>query len=129
MSLTPDLVEWLLADRKVCEKWRSLALRLKLRHHIDGIEKMRGDETAQLRRVIKLWQMTSPESFTIIKCKQMLTSEGLYSMVQWLDLMVQAQPHGIGSTITSDYYSLPSTPDSSRPPSRGSYYDVSNDFN
>merc|ERR1711970_1453835 len=89
MSLTPDLVEWLLADKKVCQKWKNLARRLELGDHIPHIERRHGSDSRQLRMIIKLWQELSPETFTIRCCKNILAAEGLHHMLLWLNLMTQ----------------------------------------
>ena len=90
MSLTPDLAEWLLADKKVkviiisimtiflsqvCRRWRSLARRLSLGCHIPSIERIRGDDSAQLRMVLRMWQATFPDGYTVRGCKNALAAE------------------------------------------------------
>jgi len=148
MSLTPDLVEWLLADKKVCQRWKNLARRLQLGDHIPVIERRHRSDSGQLRKVIRLWQELFPDTFTVRGCKNVLAAEGLHHMWLWLNLMTQntgiTEP-GIqhsspwsgylynqplprtsrAHSYTSDYYSNTTTPDPSRPSSRQSDQDYS----
>eukprot|EP00092_Neocalanus_flemingeri_P062251 GFUD01075052.1.p2 GENE.GFUD01075052.1~~GFUD01075052.1.p2 ORF type:complete len:102 (+),score=33.44 GFUD01075052.1:169-474(+) len=65
MSLTPDLVEWLVADKKVCQRWKNLARRLNLGSYIVSIERLCEEESGQLRLMLRLCQAVSPTSYTV----------------------------------------------------------------
>ena len=96
MSLTDDLVEWLVADikvmivnlltllnlilNKVCEKWMSIATRLSLTQFIPNIastdsRRKYQDDRSKLKMVIQVWRDERPESYTLKGLKTTLAQE------------------------------------------------------
>ena len=96
MSLTDDLVEWLVADKKViqvnllsllkkilnkvCSKWMSIASRLGVSHLIPTIASSNSrrqyqDERSKLKMVIQLWRNKRPESYNLKELKAVLAQE------------------------------------------------------
>ena len=96
MSLTDDLVEWLVADQKVfqfdrlqflnirfdkvCEKWMSIATRLSLTQFIPNIastdsRRKYQDDRSKLKMVIQVWRDKRPESYTLKGLKTTLAQE------------------------------------------------------
>ena len=96
MSLTDDLVEWLVADKKViqvnllsllnkilnkvCAKWMSIASRLGVSHLIPTIASSNSrrqyqDERSKLKMVIQLWRNKRPESYNLKELKAVLAQE------------------------------------------------------
>ena len=65
----------LLIPTQVCQRWRSLARRLNLGCYIPSIERMRGDDSGQLRMVLRMWQATFPDGYTVRGCKNVLAAE------------------------------------------------------
>ena len=59
----------------MCQRWKSLARRLNLGWYIPSIERLRGDDSGQLRMVMRLWRDTFPDSYTVRGCKNMLAAE------------------------------------------------------
>jgi len=89
MSITPDLVEWLLADQKVCQAWRGLAYRMNLGSYIVSIETEGGEDSVCLRLLLRLWSTAKPASYNVRGLKRVLAAEGLHHMWLWISLMTQ----------------------------------------
>eukprot|EP00090_Calanus_glacialis_P027992 TRINITY_DN4469_c0_g1_i4.p1 TRINITY_DN4469_c0_g1~~TRINITY_DN4469_c0_g1_i4.p1 ORF type:complete len:467 (+),score=156.04 TRINITY_DN4469_c0_g1_i4:630-2030(+) len=89
MSITPDLIEWLLADQKVCQSWKCLASRLNFGCHLGSLEKHGGGEAGSLRLLLRLWSTAKPASYNVRGLKRVLAAEGLHHMWLWISLMTQ----------------------------------------
>jgi len=89
MLITPDLIEWLLADKKVCESWRLLASRLNFACHIGSLDKHGGGDSGSLRLLLRLWSSLKPASYNVRGLKRVLAAEGLHHMWLWISLMTQ----------------------------------------
>jgi len=87
MMLTDDLLEWVLADRQVCERWRSLAVRLHL-DHLLPLDRFNTD-TDQMRGLLHLWREERPGQYNVRGLKSVLAMEGLHDMWMWITLITQ----------------------------------------
>ena len=95
MSITPDLIEWLLADQKVslqspflvniiplcvpvcqvCQGWRRLAARMSLSCYVGYIESQEKSNSASLRLLLRLWSQAKPDSYNVKGLKRVLAAE------------------------------------------------------
>jgi len=91
MAITPDLVEWLLADQKVCQSWRRLGVRMNLSCYIGYIQSQEKSNSASLRMLLRLWSSAKPECYNVKNLKRVLAAEGLHHMWLWISLMTQRQ--------------------------------------
>lgn len=91
MSITPDLIEWLLADQKVCQSWRGIATRLNFGCHLGSLDKHGGGDTGSLRLLLRLWSTAKPASYNVKGLKRVLAAEGLHHMWLWISLMTQKE--------------------------------------
>merc|ERR1712223_779527 len=91
MSITPDLIEWLLADQKVCQCWRRLAGRMSLSCYVGYIESQEKSHSASLRLLLRLWSQAKPDSYNVKGLKRVLAAEGLHHMWLWISLMTQKE--------------------------------------
>merc|ERR1712223_2142797 len=91
MSITPDLIEWLLADQKVCQCWRRLAARMNLSCYVGYIESQEKSQSASLRLLLRLWSSAKPDSYNVKGLKRVLAAEGLHHMWLWISLMTQRE--------------------------------------
>merc|ERR1711971_99938 len=91
MSITPDLIEWLLADQKVCQCWRRLAARMSLSCYVGYIESQEKSNSASLRLLLRLWSSAKPDSYNVKGLKRVLAAEGLHHMWLWISLMTQRE--------------------------------------
>lgn len=89
MSITPDLVEWLIADPKVCQSWKKLGIRMNLSCYIGYIQSQEKSNSASLRMLLRLWSSAKPESYNVKNLKRVLAAEGLHHMWLWISLMTQ----------------------------------------
>jgi len=89
MSITPDLVEWLIADPKVCQSWKKLGIRMNLSCYIGYIQSQEKSNSASLRMLMRLWSSAKPESYNVKNLKRVLAAEGLHHMWLWISLMTQ----------------------------------------
>merc|ERR1712186_12615 len=100
--ITPDLVEWLLADQKVCGAWKRLGLRMNLSCYIGYIESQEKSNSASLRMLLRLWSSAKPESYNVKNLKRVLAAEGLHHMWLWISLMTQRESlHTLSRKIQS----------------------------
>jgi len=91
MSITPDLIEWLLADQKVCQSWKKLGVRMNLSCYIGYIQSQEKSNSASLRMLLRLWSSAKPESYNVKSLKRVLAAEGLHHMWLWISLMTQRE--------------------------------------
>ncbi len=106
MSITPDLVEWLIADPKViavynrpppkkqsslkicfcqvCQSWKKLGIRMNLSCYIGYIQSQEKSNSASLRMLLRLWSSAKPESDNVKNLKRVLAAE--VSMEMWMHL-------------------------------------------
>jgi len=89
MSITPDLIEWLIADPKVCQSWKKLGIRMNLSCYIGYIQSQEKSNSASLRMLLRLWSSAKPESYNVKNLKRVLAAEGLHHMWLWISLMTQ----------------------------------------
>jgi len=73
MKISDDLIQWLLADKKVSEGWRNLAMRLQLHEVIAVI--MISPERNKLKCLFEMWRQIRPESYNVETLKQILSQE------------------------------------------------------
>jgi len=85
MKISEDLIQWLLADKKVSEGWRNLAMRLQLHEVIAVI--MISPERNKLKCLFEMWRQIRPESYNVETLKQILSQEGFTDMYNWVNLM------------------------------------------
>lgn len=91
MSITPDLIEWLLADQKVCQSWKKLGVRMNLSCYVGYIQSQEKSNSASLRMLLRLWSSAKPESYNVKSLKRVLAAEGLHHMWLWISLMTQRE--------------------------------------
>jgi len=97
MSVTPDLIEWLITDQKVCQSWKKLGVRMGLSCYIGYIESQEKSNSASLRMLLRLWSSAKPECYNVKNLKRILAAEGLHHMWLWISLMTQKQSPGLVS--------------------------------
>jgi len=97
MSVTPDLIEWLITDQKVCQSWKKLGVRMGLSCYIGYIESQEKSNSASLRMLLRLWSSAKPECYNVKNLKRILAAEGLHHMWLWISLMTQRQSPGLVS--------------------------------
>jgi len=85
MLITDDLIQWLLADTKVCNGWRSIAVRLGLNEYVQSIGHSK--EKCKLRILFNVWRQEKYETYTVETLKLVLSQEGFTDMYRWICLM------------------------------------------
>ena len=63
MLLTEDLIQWLLADHKVCQGWKGLAERLELAHLIPAISE--DPQKCKLKLLFAAWKEARHDSYNV----------------------------------------------------------------
>jgi len=107
-SITPDILQWVLMDEKVIQKWRNLARRLDLSEHILDIECMRGTnrrgrrEQEKLQMLLTLWREKRGSTYNINTLKTLLAEEGLNDMWMWINIITRDNKSMLRSRSVSD---------------------------
>ena len=73
--ITPDLVEWLVADPQVCSSWRSLAKHLSLSSYIPRLEvsrRNRRTDSQRMKELMIIWRRVKPDTYTVETLLRML---------------------------------------------------------
>ena len=73
--ITPDLVEWLVADPQVSSSWRSLAKHLSLSSYIPMLEvarRHRRTDSQRMKELIIIWRRVRPDTYTVETLLRML---------------------------------------------------------
>jgi len=94
-EITPDLVEWMLADNLVASKWKNIASYLELTNYIPNIDSRRGrcgrlwarTDREKLCDVLSLWKIVKRPTYTLPHLLRMLDKLGLKDMYEWIRLM------------------------------------------
>ena len=91
-EITPDVVEWLVGDEKVVQRWKNFAVRLKLQKFVPRIDqnisiKKKKFEKQKLKEFMDVWRQVQPETYTKRNLMDLLSREGLHDMYKWLELM------------------------------------------
>ena len=73
MLLTEDLIQWLLADQKVCDGWKGLAERLELAHLIPGISAE--PQKCKLKLLLATWKEARFDNYNVETLKTILSQE------------------------------------------------------
>ena len=73
MLLTEDLIQWLLADQKVCDGWKGLAERLELAHLIPAISE--DPQKCKLKLLFAAWKEAKYDSYNVETLKRILSQE------------------------------------------------------
>ena len=73
MLLTEDLVQWLLADQKVSDGWRGLAVRLELAHLIPAISE--DPQKCKLKLLFAAWREARYDCYSVETLKTILSQE------------------------------------------------------
>ena len=67
-TITPDLVEWLVADPQVSSSWHMFARLLFLITHnpmMVGSSRVKGTDSQRLKDVLQIWKKVQPDSYTV----------------------------------------------------------------
>ena len=73
--ITPDLVEWLVADPQVSSSWRPLAKHLSVSSYIPRLEvarRNRRTDSQRMKELIIIWRRVRPDTYTVETLLRML---------------------------------------------------------
>jgi hypothetical protein len=73
--ITPDLVEWLVADPRVSSSWRSMARHLSLSSYIPSLEvsrRNRKTDSQRMKELLIIWRSVRPDTYTVETLLDML---------------------------------------------------------
>ena len=73
--ITPDLVEWLVADPQVSSSWRLLAKHLSLSSYIPSLEvsrRNRKTDNQRIKEFMIIWRSILPHTYTVETLLDML---------------------------------------------------------
>ena len=106
--ITPDLLEWLLADPLVTSSWRSMASTLSLSEFIPSLEvprRGRRTDRQRLKELLIIWRSVRPGTYTVetllhmlnilvrddvcVMFITMLSMQGMKAMYEWMLLMTK----------------------------------------
>ena len=90
MLLTEDLIQWLLADHKVCQGWKGLAERLELAHLIPAISE--DPQKCKLKLLFAAWKEARYDSYNVETLKTILAQEvwaGILPMIFQFDFHIR----------------------------------------
>ena len=90
-KITPDIVEWIVSDEKVVQKWKAFALRLGLESYVPKIDenysyKRKKFEKQKMKELFDVWRRASPITYTQSRLMDILSKEGLNDMHKWLQV-------------------------------------------
>ena len=80
-QITPDIEQWLVADRTVLSRWRNIARQVGIMEcgvdmeQIGGGGRRGGMERDKLEIVLRLWKEKKPATYTIKMLKHVLAAE------------------------------------------------------
>jgi hypothetical protein len=75
--ITPDLLEWLLADPLVTSSWHSVAITLSLSEFIPSLEmprRGRRTDSQRLKELLIIWRSVRPGTYTVETLLHMLNT-------------------------------------------------------
>eukprot|EP00092_Neocalanus_flemingeri_P023281 GFUD01025243.1.p1 GENE.GFUD01025243.1~~GFUD01025243.1.p1 ORF type:complete len:337 (+),score=110.73 GFUD01025243.1:60-1070(+) len=90
--ITPDLVEWLVADPQVSSSWCSLARHLSLSTYIPSLEvsrRNRRTDSQRMKELLIIWRSVRPATYTVQTLLNMLDIMGMKDMYEWIQLMTK----------------------------------------
>jgi len=93
--ITPDIEQWLVADKKVVSRWRGIASLLGLLNNIEGEDEERkvfADEVPDreiFEDVLKVWKDKNPEGYNVKVLGYVLLRQGLSEMCGWISIITQ----------------------------------------
>jgi len=93
-EITPDLVEWLVADPQVAAAWRSIALAVDLKEVVPTLEvsrRTRRTDRHRLKEFLEIWKLRRPQTYNVPSLIAVLDSQGLKSMASWVRLMTDTK--------------------------------------
>ena len=73
--ITPDLVEWLVADPQGSSSWRTIAKHLSLSSYIPSLEvsrRNRRTDSQRMKELLIIWKSVTPGTYTLETLLDML---------------------------------------------------------
>jgi len=93
VRITADLEVWLVSDPLLASHWRDLARHLSLSSSIPRLEvttrRRLRRESEKVGELLRLWQSSSPHTYTVPRLLSVLDQMGMKSLYEWVELMTK----------------------------------------